>query len=210
MNIVSTNIKASIMSFLAHSFETFKLHTPDGCLIVLPLVRQEHHQSIFSYLSFPSPFSYLRTVLPPCTIYGTHLYSAFASLCRRSHKRLWCQQFTLLGSWVRILVTASRFHGGWNRVQVRFLVVSLIFLCHKFHSTISPHSSQSFNFISSIPVMVHHACSACILSIHRPAIKGLHLISSLDLFFVGHELRRTVQSFVHLMVNFHLFLINIK
>ena len=61
-----------------------------------------------------------------------------------------------------------------------FLGVSPVFFCNKYHSTISPHSSHSFRFISSPPVMVRQAWSAGILAIHRPSIQGLHCISSLD------------------------------
>ena len=50
-----------------------------------------------------------------------------------------------LGSWVRISVTPCGFRGGRNGVWVGF---SPIFPYHKFHSTISPHLSISFHFIS--------------------------------------------------------------
>ena len=54
------------------------------------------------------------------------------------------------------------------------------FPCHKFHPTISPHSSHSFRFISfsSATVVVRQACSAGILAIHRPSIKVLHRTST--------------------------------
>ena len=54
-----------------------------------------------------------------------------------------------------------------------------VFPCHNFHSTISPHSSLLFSSFHQPPVMVHKAWSA-VLAIHRPSIKGLHRISSLD------------------------------
>ena len=59
--------------------------------------------------------------------------------------------------------------------------VSPVFLYHKFHSTISPHSSHPFRFISYALVMVHQAWSAGTLATHRPIMQGLHCISSLDL-----------------------------
>ena len=63
------------------------------------------------------------------------------------------------------------------------------FPCQKLHASISPHSSRSFRFISCHPppVMMHQPSSAGILVIHRPSIKGLHRISSLDPACVGHE-----------------------
>ena len=61
-----------------------------------------------------------------------------------------------------------------------FLGVSPVFPYHKFHSTISPHSSHPFRFISSTLVMVRKAWSAGTLVIHGPIIQGLHRISSLD------------------------------
>ena len=60
-----------------------------------------------------------------------------------------------------------------------FLGVSPVFPYHKFHFTISPHSSHQFRFISSGLVMVHQAWSAATLVIHGPIISGLHRISSL-------------------------------
>ena len=72
------------------------------------------------------------------------------------------------------------FRSGRNGVWVGFLQISPVFPCHKFHSTISPHSSHSFHFISSVPVKVRQAWSASILAIHRPAIQGLRGISYLD------------------------------
>ena len=51
---------------------------------------------------------------------------------------------------------------------------------HKFHSTISPHSSHPFRFISSALVMVRQAWSAGTLPTHGSIIQGLHRISSLD------------------------------
>ena len=47
-----------------------------------------------------------------------------------------------------------------------FLGVSPIFPYHKFHSTISPHSSHPFRFISSALVMVRQAWSVGTLAIH--------------------------------------------
>ena len=64
---------------------------------------------------------------------------------------------------------------GWA-----FLGVSPVFPYHKFHSTISPHSSHPFHFISSALVMVRQAWSAGTLATHGPIISGLHRFSSLD------------------------------
>ena len=63
-----------------------------------------------------------------------------------------------------------------------FLGVPPVFPCHKFHSTISPYSCHSFRLISfhQLPVTVRQAWSVGILAIHRPLIKELHRISSLD------------------------------
>ena len=58
--------------------------------------------------------------------------------------------------------------------------VSPVFPYHKFHSTISPHSSHPFRFISSGLVMVRQAWSVGILATHGPIIWVLHRISSLD------------------------------
>ena len=58
--------------------------------------------------------------------------------------------------------------------------VSPVFPYHKFHSTISPHSSYPFRFISSALVIVRQAWSAGTLTTHGPIIQGLHRISSLD------------------------------
>ena len=55
-----------------------------------------------------------------------------------------------------------------------------VFPYHKFHSTISPHSSHPFRFISPALVMVRQAWLAGTLAIHGPTISGLHRISSLD------------------------------
>ena len=62
---------------------------------------------------------------------------------------------------------------GLNGVWVGFSRASSVSHCHKFHSIISPHSSHSFYFTSSAPVMVRQVWSACILPIHRPSIKWL-------------------------------------
>ena len=62
----------------------------------------------------------------------------------------------------------------WTKREV-FHWVSPVFPCHKFHSTISPHSSHPFRFISSALVMVRQAWSAGTLATHGP-----HRISSLD------------------------------
>ena len=58
--------------------------------------------------------------------------------------------------------------------------VSPVFPYHKFHSTVSPHSSHPFRFISSALVMMRQASSAGTLATHGPIIWGLHRISSLD------------------------------
>ena len=48
--------------------------------------------------------------------------------------------------------------------------VSPVFPYHKFHSTISPHSSHPFRFISSALVLVHQAWSASTPATHGPII----------------------------------------
>ena len=70
-----------------------------------------------------------------------------------------------------------------NYVNINTLSIGVfpVFPCHKFHSTISPHSSHSFSFISSSPVMLCQACRPTSFTVHKPSIKGLHRISSLDL-----------------------------
>ena len=85
-----------------------------------------------------------------------------------------------LGSRVRVSVPPCGFRGGRNEVWVDYRGVSPVFPYHKFHSTISPHSSHPFRSISSALVMVHQAWSAGTLAIHGPIISGLHGISSLD------------------------------
>ena len=70
-----------------------------------------------------------------------------------------------------------------------FLGVSPIFPYHKFHSTISPHSSHPFCFISSALVMVHQAWSASTLATHGPIIWGFIASHPSTRPCVGHELR---------------------
>ena len=65
-----------------------------------------------------------------------------------SWRKWWGTCLPLLGSWVRILVTPCGLYGRQNRVCVGFLRVPPIFPYHKFHSTISPHSSHTFCFSS--------------------------------------------------------------
>ena len=79
-----------------------------------------------------------------------------------------------------------------NGVWVGFSRGFSRFPYHKFHSTISPHSSHPFHFISSVLVMVRQAWSAGTLAIHWPTIQGLHRISSLDptLCWTRVELRK--------------------
>ena len=75
-------------------------------------------------------------------------------------------------------------------VLVSFPWVFSHFTCHQFHSTISPHSSHSYNFISSVPVMVRQAWSAGILAIHRPStLRDFIASHPLTQPCVGHELR---------------------
>ena len=85
-----------------------------------------------------------------------------------------------LESRVRVSVTPCGFRGGRNGFWVGFRGVSPVFPYHKFHSTISPHSSHPFRSISSALVMVRQAWSAGTLATHGPIISGLHRISSLD------------------------------
>ena len=75
-----------------------------------------------------------------------------------------------LGSRVRVSDPPCGFRGGRNRVWVGFSWVSPVFPYHKFHSTISPHSSHPFRFISSALVMVRQVWSAGTLATHRPII----------------------------------------
>ena len=71
----------------------------------------------------------------------------------------------------------GRFFTGFGQ---DFHGVSPVFPYQKFHSTLSPHSSHPFRFISSALVMVHQAWSAGTLATHGPIIQRLHRISSLD------------------------------
>ena len=80
-------------------------------------------------------------------------------------------------------------------VWVGFVRVSPIFPCHKFHSTICPHSSFTFHFTSFAPVMVHQAWSASILAIHGPSIKGFHHFSSLYLALCRTRVERLYISY---------------
>ena len=88
-----------------------------------------------------------------------------------------------LGSRVRVSVPPCGFRGGRNGVWVAFHGVSPVFPYHKFHSTISPHSSRPFRFISSALVMMRQAWSAGTLATHGPIIIGAssHLIPRPDL-----------------------------
>ena len=104
-------------------------------------------------------------------------------------------RFPPLRSRVRVSDTPRGFRGGRNGVWIgfcrdfsRFLLPQISFQhlflhAHLIHFVL-------FNFIR--PVMVHQGWSAGILAIHRPSIKGLLRISSLDRPSVGHELRYTV------------------
>ena len=88
-----------------------------------------------------------------------------------SHR--WGPEFASLSLHVGFMVDET----GSGQV---FYGVSPVFPHHNFHSTISPHSSHPFRFISSAFVMVHQAWSAGTLATHAPIIQGLHRISSLD------------------------------
>ena len=94
-----------------------------------------------------------------------------------------------LGSRVRVSVTPCGFRGVRSGVWVVFIGVSPGFPCHKFHSSISPHSSHSFSFISSALVMVCQAWSASTLATHGPIIWGFIASHSSTRPCVGHELR---------------------
>ena len=94
-----------------------------------------------------------------------------------------------LGSRGRVSVTPCGFRGGRNGVWVGFSRVSPVFPYHKFHSTISPHSSHPFRFISSALVMVRQALSAGTLATHGPIIWGFITSHLSTRPCVGHELR---------------------
>ena len=69
-----------------------------------------------------------------------------------------------LRSRVRVSVTLRGFHDGWKGIRVGFSLLSPVFPYYKFHSSIFPHSSYSFRFISSTPgdgasgVVGRHPC----------------------------------------------------
>ena len=96
----------------------------------------------------------------------------------------WCKRFGARlpppGSRVRVSFTPYGFRGGWNGASGKvFLEVSPVFPCEKFYSTISPHSSHPFRFISSASTMVRQAWSTGILAIHWTYNIGAssHLVS---------------------------------
>ena len=113
--------------------------------------------------------------------------SAIAS-CTRPYTGAWKSnlvtagidaQLLPLGSRVSLFITPCRIRGGRNGVWIGFSRVFSSFplpqiSSHNF-STLIP-----FHFFSSAPVIVCQAWLASILAIHRPAIQGLHRISSLD------------------------------
>ena len=69
-----------------------------------------------------------------------------------------------------------------------FLGVSPVFPYHKFHSTISPHSSHPFRFISSALVMVRHGRPAPLLFTDLQ-YRGFMASHSSTRPCVGHEQR---------------------
>ena len=71
-----------------------------------------------------------------------------------------------LESRVRVSVTPCGFRGGRNGIWVGFSRGFSRFPYHKFNSTISPHSSHPFRFLSSALVMVLQAWSAGTFDIH--------------------------------------------
>ena len=92
-----------------------------------------------------------------------------------------------LGSRVCVSVTPCGFCGRHNGVWVGLSRCFPVFSCHKFHSIISPHSSHSFQFMSSCDgasgMVGRYPCKS-------QTFKGLHHISSLDPAYARHELRR--------------------
>ena len=67
---------------------------------------------------------------------------------------------------------------------------------HKFHSTISPHSSHPYRFISSALVMVRQAWSASTLATHWLIIWGFIASHPSARPCVGHELRIFILFFI--------------
>ena len=98
----------------------------------------------------------------------------------------WCKRLdtclSTLRSLVRVSITPSGFRGGRNGVCIGFSRGSSRFPLPQipFHNISTFISFISFHVISFAPVMVQ-AWSADFLATHRPPIKGLHRISSLDL-----------------------------
>ena len=101
---------------------------------------------------------------------------------------LWCKLLDAgippLGSRVWVSVTPFGFRGGWNGDSIGFSRVFSLFPPVINFIPLFLHANLIhfvFHFISSTPVMVCQALSACILANHRPSVKGLNYISSLEL-----------------------------
>ena len=98
-----------------------------------------------------------------------------------------------LGSRVRVSVALCGFRGGQNVVWIGFSPDFSRLPQHKFHSTISPHSSHSFRFI------LFHFMSPCCSAngvVDKYLWKsqtfniGVSITVILDPAWIGHELRR--------------------
>ena len=76
------------------------------------------------------------------------MYSKFILLSRAAP---WRKRLDVclpqLGSHIRVPVTPCGFRGDETESGKIFLEIFPVFSCHKFHSTISPHSSHTFNII---------------------------------------------------------------
>ena len=199
----SRNSVTSISSFndlLTHLAPFHRLQTCLGFLLLLPLLKVVHQIQPSNTVEFQhSPFSnnnsvttyFNRMISPPClfkNMKDDRVATLFQCLLDHTQQKL----YTSIWDWPKQLsARLPPLLGSEDRCQ-SLQVVSPGFPCRKFHSTISPHSSHSFCFISfhQAPVMIRQAWSAGIRDIHEPSIHELHHILSLDLTLCRSEWKK--------------------
>ena len=102
--------------------------------------------------------------------FQTHIMPLIYDLEAASWRKRLDARLPPLGSRVRVSVPPCGFRGGRNGVWVSLSRGFSRFPLPKFHSTISPHSSHPFRFISSALLMVRQAWSVGTLATHGPII----------------------------------------
>ena len=141
----------------------------------------DRYISLSSILSaFTVKFAYKLSLL-----YYVYITDQAASWRKRLGARLpprWGPEFASRSLHVGFVVdetgSGQGFHG-----------VSPVFPYHQFHSTIYPHSSHPFRFISTALVMVRQAWSAGTLATHVPIMLGFIASHPSTRPCVGHELK---------------------